>query len=173
LKDLLNYFVDLCLLRAVPQDAPYSLPLLYLASSLNVMVGMLLVGEVDLNPPGALLQSALEAALMLATLYLLLLLRKKAARFVQSGLALMGSGVLLGLVALPLSVQVQAQGESAVFAALMFLVLLAWSLVVMGHVIRHTFEISLPAGVLAGFVYSMLVYSLISGLHPVTVGGGA
>ncbi|EGV51330.1 hypothetical protein [Candidatus Endoriftia persephone] len=165
MKSLLNYFVDLCLLRAAPQDLPVSSVLLALTALLNVLVGVLMIVDSSRQLGMAVLESLFEAGLMLLSLQLALRLTGLQPRFLQTASALMGSGLLMGLLALPLLSWNQASGGSEV--GLLLLVLVIWSMVVLGHIIRHAFNLSLNLGIAFGFIYTLSAWSITSTLFPV------
>jgi hypothetical protein len=166
LKALLNYFVDLCLLRTGPQDLPASGVLLSLVTLLNVFVGVVMIADARIGLGTALAESLFEAALMLCVLYIALRLSRRLPRFVQAATALMGSGLLLGLLALPL-VAWSHRSESSE-AALLLLIVVIWSMVVLGHVLRHTFDIKFHMGLGVALLYTLLSWNLTFMLFPVT-----
>ena len=158
LKALLNYFVDLCLLRAGPQDLASSPPLLILTTLANIAVGVVMIADARGGGFNALAESGFEAGLMLAALYLGLQVRKLLPRFTQTATALMGSGLLLGLLALPL-VSWSQRSESSE-AGLLLMLLILWSMVVMGHILRHSFEIRFNLGLGVAVLYTLLAWNL-------------
>ena len=166
MKPLLNYFVDLCLLRVGPQDLPSSGVLLVLTFLLNVLVGLVMIADARSGLMMALAESLFESVLMLTVLYAALQARNRPARFTQAATALMGSGLLLGLFAWPL-VAWSNRSESAE-AGLLLLILLIWSIVVLAHILRHTFEISKNLGLGAALFYTLLSWNLTFMLFPVT-----
>jgi len=165
MKTLLNHFVDLCLLRLGPQDLPFSIQLLVVTTALNVLVGVVMIVDVRTGVALALGESLFDAGLMLAVLHLGLRSQNRLARFVQAATALMGSGLLLGLLALPLISWSRSSDTAA--AGLLLLTLIVWSMVVMGHILRHTFEIGLGIGVGLAFAYTLLSWNLTLILFPV------
>lgn len=169
MKALTNYFFDLCLLRANPQDLPASQTLLTLTFIFNVLVGVLLIGDVRPHPALALLESLFDAVLMLGLLGVMLFLRGQQARFQQTATALMGSGLLLGLVALPLLVLAgngQAGGEPNL-ASLLLLMLVMWSMVVLGHILRHAFTLPMPLAIGFGLLYTIFSYAVMATIFQV------
>jgi len=165
MKTLLNHFVDLCLLRKGPQDMPFSPQLLVVITLLNILVGLVMIVDVRTGVLSALAESLFDSGLMLVALYFALQSQNRRARFMQAATALMGSGLLLGLLALPL-ISWSRNPDSAM-AGLLLLILILWSMVVMGHILRHTFEIGLAIGVGLAFVYTLLSWNLTLILFPV------
>jgi hypothetical protein len=167
LKALLNTAVDLCLLRLGPQHLPASPILLLVCLLLNLLVGVLMVTEVNMGLAEALAESLFEIAFMLVALYLALRIYKKLPRFNQAATALMLSGLLLGLFSLPLVSW--NQRSQSVLSGMLLLLLIFWSIVVMGHILRHTFNIPLNVGIAVGVFYTLLSLNLTILLFPVTI----
>ena len=79
-----------------------------------------------------------------------------------------GASALLGLFALaPLGLVAGAEsrGETSL-AGLPLLVLLFWSLLVTGHILRHGFDLRLGQGVLIAVAYNLLASALVNSLFP-------
>jgi hypothetical protein len=165
MKSLLNHFVDLCLLRQGPQDTPFSPQLLIGITLLNVLVGVVMIVDVRAGVASALGESLFDAGMMLLVLYVALRSQNRLSRFIQSATALMGSGLLLGLLVLPL-IGLSSNPDSS-GAGLLLLALIVWSMVVMGHILRHTFEIGLGIGVGLAVAYTLLSWNLTVILFPV------
>jgi hypothetical protein len=164
---ILKIFIELCLLRAAPQDLPASATLLYLAFAANAFCGALVVSVVQPLPAMALVEALADAALMLSCLWLGLNLLGRLPRFNQSACAVLGSGAVLSLAAFPLlklsepAIEGQVQPHPA---SALLLVLVLWSLVVMGNILRHTFELRLSSGILIAFGYNVLSYVVLNQL---------
>jgi hypothetical protein len=166
LKALIDYFIALCLLRAAPQDLPASPTLLNALGLAYLAVGVL-VGAVAGQPLGpALAQTLVDLAFLLGLLYAGLRLAGRLPRFQQSAAALVGSGAVLSLlVVVPLGLASDGSGsEFTGAAAILFLALLVWSIVVTGHILRHTLNIPLVQGALIAAGYNLLSYALMGAL---------
>ncbi|QIK38413.1 hypothetical protein GWK36_10960 [Caldichromatium japonicum] len=164
---LIQFFVELCLLRRRPQEIPPSDALLILIMVVDLVVGTL-VG-ITAGVPGlvSLLQSGAELALLLAGLYAALVLLKHPARFLQASTALLGSRVVIGLTAIPplLLNLVGGRGSALVaLGAFILLGLLVWGILVTGHILRHTFSITLGQGTAIALAFQILVVTVITGL---------
>ncbi|MBK1694175.1 hypothetical protein CKO09_05400 [Chromatium weissei] len=164
---LIRFFIELCTLRRAPQDLPASLFLLISTAVADWLVGMLVGITAGAAWWMSLLQGGMEIAATLLTLYVALTLFKRAARFQQSATALFGSSALLGLTALlPLSLSID-QGtftDLALIGALLLLGLVIWGVVVTGHILRHTFDISFGQGVLIGIALEIVSMILVTGI---------
>lgn len=169
LKRLVSYFAELCFLRAAPQDLSASGLMFGLTFGVNLAVTLLLVASTEADRLTALWQSLLDTALMLGALYLVLRAKAWAGRFVQTSTALLGSSALLGLLTLPMVQLGRGPTDSiaTVAAAWLLVVVLAWSMLVMGHILRHALELRLGQGVLIAVAFSMVTYVLINAVFPV------
>jgi hypothetical protein len=167
LQALILYFVELCALRKSPQDLPASQLLLVIVAIASLVVGWLIGLVAGLSMGSSLVQTVAEIALMFAALYLGLRLTGLGLRFTQSATALVGSGALIGAIALiPLSFNPTGSQETdlAALGALLLLVLFAWSVVVTGHILRHTFGISLGQGAAIAVAFKIGVVLVVGAL---------
>lgn len=164
---LINYFVDLCLLRVAPQDLPASLALFGLTLFANVLMGILLMAGAQPNPLLALGQSLLEVLLLLLVLRVALSWRGYGARFIQTATAILGSGALMSLLALALLGLGDGGGALAALGGLLLLLLVVWSAVVLGHILRHAFELPFGQAVIVAAVYTLVSYWVVATLFPI------
>jgi hypothetical protein len=164
LYPLIQFFAELCLLRRAPQDLPASALLLGTVLIADLLVGAVLGLAVDLSPLVALAEGLVDVIFTLGLLYLALRLLDRLPRFLQTATALLGAGALLGVVAiLPLSLLPSGESsQHSALAGLLFLGLIGWSILVTGHILRHSFDLRLAQGVVIAVAYNLLVYSLIS-----------
>jgi len=164
---LIAFFIELCLLRRPPQDLPASDVLLAMVLVTDLIVGMLVGMTAGLSWIEGFLQSLVEVALMLTALYLTLKQLRLAQRFVQSGTALLGSGTLLGLIALiPLSLNPTGSETTdlATLGAFLLLGLIIWGVVVTGHILRHSFGITLGQGAAIAIAFEIFAVTLVTSL---------
>ncbi len=144
---------------------PASPALFGLLLLLNLMLGILTLTVVRIGVGMAILESLFELAVMLGVLYLALRMRGRLRRFSQTAIALLLSGLLLNLLALPLFSW--NQRTASVESGLLVLLLVFWSIVVLGHIIRHTFEVDLNFGIAASVLYTLVTWNLTAVLFPV------
>lgn len=176
MKPLLRFFVELCLLRAGPQDLPAAWPLFWLLMPVNLLIGMLLIGAGLGGLDKAFFAAMVDALVLLGWLQLLLVFKRHPARFLQSATALLGSGALLGLLALPLQLSLgdggNAEGLDLVSQTLSLLVLflMVWSMVVTANVLRHALEVGFGLAMGLSLCYAVLTTLLVGLLFP--AGGG-
>ncbi|MDW8480235.1 MAG: hypothetical protein RML12_11115 [Xanthomonadales bacterium] len=139
---------ELLLLRARPQDLPYSRGLLaaLLGASILTQGGMLW----SLGAPSALTAAGASAVLVRFGLVRgVLFALGRAPRFVKTMSALLLADLAFRLLASPLPLLAgEADPGSAALPAWAALALGLWLLVVQGHVFAHACEVRLPAGVL-------------------------
>lgn len=167
MQALIRFFFDLCLLRRAPQDLPASTTLFWVVLAAALTVG-LAVGLAAGLPLGAsLIQDILETGLMLGALYAGLYFTRHPGRFIQAASALLGTSALISLAALiPLSLNPTGSEETdaAALGAVLLLALMVWSVVVAGHILRHTFGITLTQGAAIAVSFQILAIALLGGL---------
>ncbi len=166
---LLAYFIDLCLLRAAPQDLPASGLMLGLALVAQLGVTLLLILSVTAETESVLGQGLMDLGLTLLALYAALSLLGRGGRFLQAATALLGSSALIGLVSIPLLRLATGPEDSplTVAGAWLLLVMVGWGLLVAGHILRHTFELRLAQGVLIAAVFNLFSYAVVNAVFPV------
>jgi hypothetical protein len=167
---LLNVFVDICLLRAGPQDLPASSFLVLVTALLSLLTGTLVIVGTFGSLDTALAAQLLDILLLLGLLKLGLQLTDKSARYLQTAAALFGSGALINLVTMPL--QLLESGDPRVSTAselsgLFYLVLIIWALVVVGHIVRHALGIRMAAGIMIALGYFLIVNYIVQSLFTV------
>ena len=166
MQALITFFFELCLLRRAPQEIPASDTLFRLVLIADLTIGLLVGVSSGLHPLMGIAQVVAELALMLSLLYLGLGFARHPERFNQSATALLGSGALIGALALPPVALSALGGESdaAAIGTLLLLGLLAWSIAVTGHILRHTFGIGLGPGIGIAVAYELLAITVMSAL---------
>ncbi len=147
---LIKKIIDLCLLRANPQDLPPSTPQMFAA--LAVYYGADVVGVLDSAPlPQAMLAAAADTLLLAAATQLALRWRHLENRLPQTLMALAGSGALLGL----LTMAAIAVLQDILAPAWVWLVFLVWYLQVYSHILRQALSIPLAAAVALCVAYTL------------------
>ena len=156
------------LLRAGPQDIPYSaalfamLVLLYVASGVLVLTTSMDVGQAVAN-------MVVDVALLTAFSYVCLALLKYRARFVQTVSALAGVGIVYHLLAWPLFIgiqDVQANEQGAAIFGLLMLMLISWQVLVFTHVFRHAMQMSMGRALALSFGYLFLSMAVAEVIFP-------
>ena len=156
---LLTLLWDICRLRRGPQDLPYSPQLLVIIAvvSLGLQLGIarVLGMQQDTLGPGVL-----SLVLNLGALYLLLNLRGKQSRFVQTALAMLACALLFTLLSVPIVLLVGERpplpDQISPLQALLGLVslpLLVWKIMVDAHILRHSLDVPFLAGVVIAVLW--------------------
>jgi len=161
--------MDLCLLRAYPQDVPASGLLLGLVAAIYLLVGVMMTLGPFGGVGGALAAGAVDLALVLVFLRAMLVLRRHPARWTQTATALLGALTLLSVLGMPLGSLVQGADVTSTRAqavALLQLALLIWTQVVTGHILRYALEVSLGMGVTLSLAYTLVATAVILNLFP-------
>lgn len=159
--------VDICLLRAGPQDLPYSPNLLVLSLLAYTALGTKTasLGLPQVNP---YIFSVINLLSLLFFAWFVLSLKGYYSRFNQTVIALFGTEVILGLLAwVLLAWQLQAtdSGRESLLASVLYLALILWSLAINANIVRHALSITMAWawGVsLAYFFIYMAIIRLIT-----------
>ncbi|MGD9298286.1 hypothetical protein [Thiohalocapsa sp.] len=164
---LVHFFIELCLLRRNPQDLPASGALFGVVLAAAVLGGLLLSVTAGASLAAGFTQTLLDLLLMLGVLHLALKALNKQTRYLQTATSLVGADVVIGLVALlPVSLAAPAAGAEpgpdALIAGLLFLALVGWSVLVVGHILRHAFDLSLAQGVVIAIAFDVFSFVVIS-----------
>lgn len=167
MQALIRFFIELCLLRRTPQQLPASDALFVLMLAADLVAGLLVGIVAGQHWWASLTQGTAELALMLLILWLALSLIKHPGRFLQAATALLGTGALIGVLALvPLAMNPSGTltSDLAALGAVLFLALVIWSLIITGHILRHTFEITLGQGTAIAVAFEVFSVAMISAL---------
>lgn len=163
MSELVSRLVGIMMLRDGPQDLPAGPAALSLAVMLYVAASAasLAAGQTPDHPVGILLLAVL---LPLVLCRIVLSLRGRPARWEQTLTALFGSGALLSLISLPLSLG--GGPEPAAPMVVASLVLFIWSFAVDAHIWRHALDASYAVGLAVAvvlFAVSMFVITSLAG----------
>ena len=165
---MLQLFVDIARLQARPQDLPASDGLLVASVIAYALGSVLAIGPIyplSLGAAGV----GLDLLLMFSLIHAALHFTGRVARFRQTLTAVCGTGALFALLSWPLYQIIAERADSspwAAGAALLLLGLYAWILVVIGHILRHAFDIRLGSAVLVALAYVILTATLGQYLLP-------
>ncbi len=165
MNPLLKVFIDICLFRATPQQLPASRFLLALVLVLHWALGVVF-GVLSAPLFESLLTALIGTLLLLAVVYGLLTAHRLQQRLYQTATALAGSEVLLGVLALPLSLWIVfAEGDRTI-PALLSLLLIGWGAAIAAHIFRHALNVGWLLALVFAFSYTVLSYSLINLVAP-------
>ena len=162
---LIRLFIDICLLRAAPQDVPVAPVLLWLTLGTYLVTGLLALGPGEgLVRAGSMV--AVDTVTLLVLLAASLRLRGHPARFGQAATALLGTGTLFGVLLLPVLMLGGTGETTANLAFPLWLGLFLWGLVVTAHILRHALDLPIAGGMLVAVLYFAVSMTLIEALFP-------
>ena len=121
----------------------------------------------------ALGMTILDILVLVTFTWVLLRLTTKPARLVQTLTALCGTGTVLGVVALPLTIQAASIDEGDAVPGLLvlgWLLMLVWSIAVQANIFRHALSSAYRIGLLAAGLHTVLIITLVEMLFPRVAG---
>lgn len=169
MSPVVEIFRNILLLRRGPQDLPYSTQLLGIVAAICVAVQLPIAWMRDIGAGTVLISAALWLAFSLGLLRLLLVLRDKSSRFVQSATAFLGCNAAFNVIGIPIALLVGTPPQTPeqmtgaqVLAGLISLPLLIWKVAVDAHVFRHSLDISFGGGVAVALMWILAAFALAS-----------
>jgi len=168
---LVSLYFDICLLRAGPQHLPVSNALVGLAVAAHVLVGVLL-GLLSFSFVNAVGYALVSTFMVVGLTRIVLLVRNYPDRFKQTLSGLAGTDVLLGLVVWPITAwlyEADAQGTDVGTPFIFWLIVVAWSLVVTAHILRHALSVHYVIGFAVAVGYFVVSYSILATLFEAVV----
>jgi hypothetical protein len=162
---IIRPFLRLTLLQIGPQDLPASSTLAGVIGLLYLLVGSLL-GMPFYGLQNAMIQSFAELVLMALVVHLALHLVGHPGRFLQTYSGLLGVGVVLGVVMLPLTHSLagglEEGGQTPPLVNVAYLLMLGWLLAAYGNIIRHALALRrLSFGVAFAVLYLIFSAAII------------
>jgi hypothetical protein len=168
---LAKAFWDIALWRRTPAQLPASLFLLALVAIAAALVEVLSAFLPPASSDRIFTRIALSVGLPLGFAWAVLVLARHRQRFLQTGIALLGVGVLAELVLYPIGSLIHVIGtdslESVPFGILM-LVVLIWYLLACANIWRAALDSRLSVGVVISVGYLLLSMVLEQQLLPDT-----
>ena len=163
-------FFDISLLQAKPQDLPFSHLLLGITLAASIVSYVLALGPVGsevtrvLGKEISIIPLAIaENLFYAATVWLILRLRRRTERFIQTITAMFGVNTIMQLIMWPVTgwlLKNQGTADASMPAFLIF-ALRIWILIVYAHIFRETLETRFGAGVLYTIASWMLTSMLL------------
>ncbi|MGA9853496.1 MAG: hypothetical protein WBR15_11275 [Gammaproteobacteria bacterium] len=169
MKAIVRTCWEICLLRQGPQVFPRSWALFaIMLMAYLLMDGILFIAQ-GLRGFNIVTETLCDAALLLAFFVLVLVIWRKPARFNQAVLALLGTGTIIMLVAVPVSFAATLLPPSPAVdvAGVLLYGILAWNILVMGFVTRHALDTSLLIGIIIAGTYTLLNLVLFAVFFPI------
>ncbi len=171
MSQLLKLFIGIGLLKASPSSLPNSRFLLNVMAAAYFLVGLLLsLPQATLLQ--ALLQTVVDMVVLVAFVYFALNSTDHRSRLVQTLSATFGVSIIFGVAAgiLMAAMFGLASGTPAFnLPAILYILLLIWSLVVFGYILQQSMDVSLFFGVALAMLYTFVSYTLISGIRDYVV----
>ncbi|MCP3869096.1 MAG: hypothetical protein GY703_13535 [Gammaproteobacteria bacterium] len=155
------------MLRTGPQALPSSSFLLLVCAFLGLITGALVVVGTFGSIITSLFAQLLDLLMLTGLVWGLLSSKGLIERFIQTLTALFGCGVLINLVTMPLPTlgpEDATGAEVAPIVVLLYLVIIIWSIVVVGHIMRHALNTTLPGGIVIAFGYFFMVHYTVQQL---------
>jgi hypothetical protein len=159
MNQLLNLFLRMWVLRANPQDLPASRTLTHALVALYLIVSIVsMFGQ--LGVPRALAAAIIDTTLLVAPVIALLVISGFPERGDQTVSAILGASIVLVLALLFLGALVSSQHSLQVIQ----LLVLAWYVLIFGHVLRQAVSLPVLLGATFAFIYVMVSDGLIRAL---------
>ena len=165
---LCRQFFQVCLLQRKPQDLPASCALLILCvvfyTAVNVLLSLHKITVVK-----ALQASFLESVLIVIITIAILRFSRRQERWLQTLTALVGTGCIMSLMALPIfyvSTLSSPDAQLRVIIFLLYMGLLVWNIIVMAHILRYALDTSFVFGVIFALTYIFITSILINLVIP-------
>lgn len=165
---LLQVYLQICVLRKGPQDLPASKFLLQFCIVLYLVSGSVLLAT-EMSWLQSLMQAATEAGMLGLFLFALLRIFEKSARFVQTATAAYGCGAVMTVLTLPVlfwAQSLQQANQNIEMASFLLLGMLAWSFVILGHILRLALDRARFTGMALAFFYMILSYQIMFRVFP-------
>jgi len=168
IRDSLWSWLQQCLLRRAPQHDPPSFQVLA-----EAMLAYMLVDLMQASASSRLLVSwgmtLFDTLLMAVFAWVVLRVTNNTQRFVQTLTSLAGTGMMIGLVAMPLiqlAASAHRNNQPMADLVLGWLMLLAWGIAVQAHIFRHALSVRYGIGLMLAGLHAVLAIGLIETLFP-------
>ena len=167
---LLHQYFNIAFLMGKPQDLPGGKEQMKVGVAL-ALVTYVMALAVPYGIGRAFMQAIVDLGCTALIMHLALLAMGFKNRFEQAYGGLCGASAFVNLAALPLYT-LRPFGPDAQVSSISMLadfVLLVWGLSLLGHVIRHTFEVNMVISIIVSFVYFILLSTFMATLLPIPV----
>jgi hypothetical protein len=174
LTAILKYFIELCLLRKGPQDAPAS-PVLLISTGTLLILTAILSDQLHGDLLGKLSFALAQVALLSAVVWVVLSIRKVSERTIQTLTALYGSGTVIQLLIWPFRAQIVGiedpqQAQVAMLPLMAIVGFAIWSFIIMIHIYRNALNITrgkaIMISILTQIIVGMAMFSMFQDLKP-------
>lgn len=173
IKVLFLAFFDICRFKKRPQDIPASKNLLMLCILIYGLLSIFIAGLYQ-ETEQAILGSFIELGLLLLFSWAMLKTSGKAVRWLQTVTAMIGTNLIINIIALPAHVFVSFDDVSELvidnsaqsFGLLMLAALACWNIVIMSHILKNALETHFAIALFLAFTYIWIVFSFTSAVMP-------
>lgn len=166
---MLKTIMALLVLKAAPQDLPYS-PQLTVQIAVAYVFSGFIVLQTTIGPDQMLGGLMLGLFIQIVFTYVLLRALNHRARFLQTACAVIGVGAMFNLLSWPvLSVMADEASSEALQSSmsLMFLMLISWEVLVKAHIFRHALDMKMFSALALSFSLFFISVTLSQLLFPV------
>jgi hypothetical protein len=142
---VLQKFLALLILKAAPQDLPYSLQLNVKLATVYILSGIMVL-RTTVSPDNTLAGILLGLLVQFVFTYLVLRALHKSLRFTQTFSAMLGVSILFNLLSWPVfALLADATIDDSFRASLsmVFLLVISWEVLVKAHIFRHALEMKM------------------------------
>ena len=168
---VLQNLIALLILKATPQDLPYSTQLTLKLVAAYVVSGIVVL-QATLNPDGLIQELLLGLLIQLVFTYAILRALNYGARFVQTFCAILGVGILFNLISWPILAMLSDAAASDTMKSslsLMFLMIMSWEVLVKAHIYKHALDIKMFSALALSFSLFFISIALLQLLFPAEV----
>lgn len=166
---VLKTIIEICLLRATPDDLPSTFAIRNIAFGVYFLMCMV-IGAENYEGANVISYAATQVVFLVLVVFAVLSVQKQGIRFTQTVSALAFTDALVGFLAWPVlrwGMLAQESGQSVQIPSILSLVLIAWSFVISVHIFRHALSIRLSASVLVNVAVMVFSYFVNTSLFPV------
>lgn len=168
--ELFRQFFNIAFLMGKPQDVPAGITPLHIGLVAAFVTYVLALVSIT-GMPTAVLTAVVDLVLLGLLLHAALRWFGRTERFVQAYAAFCGASVFVNLTAIPIYLSFSAgldpasvSPESRTLFDLANFVLMVWTIALLGHIVRHTFEVGMPISILIAYAYVMLLTFVLGAL---------
>lgn len=168
---VLQNLIALLILKATPQDFPYSTQLTLKLVAAYVISGIVVL-QTTLNPDGLIQELLLGLLIQLVFTYAILRALNYGARFVQTLCAILGVSVLFNLVSWPIMAMLSDAAASDTMKSslsLLFLMIMSWEVLVKAHIYKNALEIKMFSALALSFSLFFISIALLQLFFPAEV----
>ena len=176
MQKLLDVFIGICFRRCGPEDLPDSRFLLQACIVLyaisSIVFSSIGPGDQTANQPGfpvIIVKGLFDTAYSVFWFALLLTVFNRLQRANQTLTAILGIGVILTIIALPLAVgfySVPTESPTIAYFTLGLLLLTGWQVTVIGHIVHRALGFPLAGGLAFAILYAVTYFALVWFLFP-------